>query len=568
MKFRKLPVVAAKSALAFGCAAGLVSFRVAAQAPYGAPPAPGTAGVGVPQYPIPAPAGVPAPAGAPAAAIAAEPGAAGAAPAQARSWGFVPAIDVSETYTDNANLTATDRLSSFVTSVTPALAIAGNGARVKLNGTVAAQALLYRGERDDSQLYPRANLLGSVEAIEKFFYVEGAVNVYQTYLSAFGAQPAGNIGQTNNRYTSSIYRVSPYFSGTAPGGATYLLRNDNVWTEATNTPAGTAGVAGAYYNQTTGRLEGPVRPVNGAVEFFTNYTKFEAQPSIRTALTRGILNYRPDPQLRLFASGGYEWNDYPLQQSQGTIYGGGAEWRPTDRTQALGQWEHRFFGASYLGTFTHRNPYSAISVSALRNVYTFPQELFSLPAGGNVTSLVDAALTTRIPDPTQRAVAVQDFLRQTGLPATLQSSVTFYTQQVQLITQESATFALIGVRNTLALTAYYRKTEVISGANATPLPPALVGIGTANNTQRGGSVTFSHRLTEITSLGATANHFWTTDLPPLDTRSTTTTIQLGTTTRLGPRTDALAGVGYTKFTSTAAPEYNESHVLVGLAHKF
>ena len=547
------------SLLALGCAAGLVSFRAAAQFPGVGLPAPGAA---IPQYPgaagggaAPAAAAVPPPAGAPV-----QPG-----------WALVPAIAVYEAYTDNANLAPTGQLSSFITNVIPSLGVIGNGRRVQLNGSIAVQAQLYRGEFDENQLYPRANLLGRVEAIEKFFYIEGSANVYQTYLSAFGPQPVGSIGQTNNRYTQQTYRVSPYISGRTIGEIGYLLRNDNVWTNLGNTPSGTSalGLTGGYFDQWTGRLEGPVRTVSGTAEAFTTYTKFPDQPSVNTSLGRAILNYRPVLQeLRLFVDGGYERNDYPLQQTQGAIYGGGLEWRPSPLTDLLGQWEHRFFGGSYLGTFTHRNLYSALGLGASRNVYTYPQELLSLPAGGNVASLLDAALTAKIPDPVQRAAAVQDFIRQAGLPDTLQNSLTFYTQQVQLITQENASFALIGLRSVLALNAYYRKTQVISGATGIPLPPIVGIINNNNNTQVGGAITYSYRLTPTTSVGATATYFWTQALPPFVTKSTTDVFQLFATTRIGPRTDGLAGMSYTKFDSGAASNYNAATVFVGVAYRF
>ena len=554
MRLRKLPAVRAKSFLVLGCAAGLVSLRAAAQVPGVGGPALGGAGA---LYPGAAagPAG-PVPG----------PGAPGGGP----RWALAPAIAVSETYSDNANLAPTNQQkSSFITSVTPSLGVIGNGRRVQLNGTVAVQALLYRGEFEQTQIYPRANLLGSVEAIEKFFYVEGSANVYQTYLSAFGPQPVGNIGQTNNRYTQQTYRVSPYITGRAPGQTTYFLRNDNVWTTLGNTPSGTPGLNGSYFDQWTGRIVGPVRTVSGTAEFFTTYTKFPNQPSIDTKLVRAILNYRPIPQeLRLFADGGYEWNNYTFQQTQDAIYGAGFEWHPSLRTQLSGAAEHRFFGWSYLGTFNHRNPYSALTLSASRNVFTYPQQLLALPAGANVASLLDAVFTAKIPDPVERAAAVQEFMRQAGLPDTLQSSVTLYTQQAQLATQGTASFALIGLRSVLAFTTYYLKSQVVSGATGTPLPPVAGIINNNNNTQVGGAITYSYRLTLTTSVGATATHFWSQALPPLTTKSTTDVLQLFATTRFGTRTDGFAGASYSKFDSSAAASYNAATVVVGVAHRF
>ncbi len=140
------------------------------------------------------------------------------APARAENWTVTPAVGVTETYTTNAALGPSGQQEdSFVTTLTGSVAINGTGARARLNGFVALQGVVYTGLSELNKLYPQANLLGNIEAIEKFFFVEGAINVSQTYLSPFGPQPVGNVGATDNRYTTAAYRVSPYIQGVLPG---------------------------------------------------------------------------------------------------------------------------------------------------------------------------------------------------------------------------------------------------------------------------------------------------------------------------------------------------------------
>ena len=90
-----------------------------------------------------------------------------------------------------------------------------------------------------------------------------------------------------------------------------------------------------------------------------------------------------------------------FQSYRGYIYGVGIEWRPTERTNVVANWEHRFFGASYLFSFDHRTPLSVWSVSASRNITSYPQQLASLPAG-NVQGILNQLFLSRIPDPTLR----------------------------------------------------------------------------------------------------------------------------------------------------------------------
>ena len=494
-------------------------------------------------------------------------GALAAMPALAENWTVTPSAGVTETYTTNYNLAPSGQeQDNWVTTVSGAVSVNGAGARARLNGTVALQGVLYATDSQNNYLYPQVNLLGSIEAIEKFFYVDAAINVSQQYLSPFAPQPAGNIGVTDNRYTSASYRVSPYIQGVLPGQVSYLLRNDSIWTNLSGTPTNQPGFVGAYYNQWTGRLDSPIRTFGWTLEGNTNYTKFTDQSSITSEIVRGILHYQPDPQLRLDAIGGYEWNNYYLTKSENVVYGVGGEWKPTDRTTVVGDWQERYFGSSYLASATHRNPYTAFNINASRNISSYPQQLFALPAGANLAALVDAAFTTRIPDPAQRAQAVQAFLNQTGLPPTLQSPLNFYTQQVSLYDQQSATFTVLGVRNSLAFTIYNRKSEVISGGSGQPLPPPFGSQN--NNTQRGASLVYSHRLTPLTNLNATATRYDTTATAPFTSKSTTDYFLVSVGTSLSPSTTGVTGLTYTMFDSNVGNDYNAFTAYVGINHRF
>jgi len=479
-----------------------------------------------------------------------------------------PAIAVRETYTTNANLAPSGREEwSFVTTLTPSIGVNGLGARARLSGNVAVQLQQYLGERDDGNVYPQVNLLGSVEAVERFFYVEGAINISQRYLSPFAPQPQGNIGDTNNRYNSYAYRVSPYIKGTFAGEGSYLLRNDSIWSNLGNTPSNVPGLSGSFVNRWLGQIESPTqRTFSVGANLDSMYTKFTNQPSLTSDVVRGLLHWRPDPQVHLYAIGGYERNNYTVTESSDIVYGAGGEWRPTERTEVAARYEHRFFGDSYLASIVHRNPFSAININASRNISTFPEQLFALPAGGNVAALIDAAFTTRIPDPVQRAQAVQAFLNQTGLPATLQSPLNYYTEQILLIQQASATFTLLGVRNSLAFTVYNRKTEPIAGATGVVLPPELAPQN--NNTQTGGSIVYTHRLTPLTGLTATATRYYTDANAPLMGKSTTNYFLVSVGTQLSPKTTGVTGLTYTVFDSNVTNDYDAFTAYVGLNHRF
>ncbi len=493
-------------------------------------------------------------------------------PATAENWRLTPSVyvtrDVHQQREPRALGAGAERASSRRSA--RASASAGNGARVQLNGIVGVPGNYYVGDystnSSSDNIFVNANLLGNVEAIEKFFFIEGAVNVSQQYLSPFGPTPSSNIGVTDNRYTSAGFRLSPYIRGVFPGGTTYLLRSDSIWSnlgQVQDVPGSTS----SFNQRWSGRLDSPIRTFGWSADASATNTSFSGQErDVSSEIVRGYLNYRPDPQVLVYGIGGYEWNDYYFSESSNPVYGAGGEWRPTERTNVSGNWQNRFFGSSYLAAVTHRNPFTAFNINASQDISTYPQQLFAGAAGGDVAALVNATFTTRIPDPVQRAQAVQQFLATSGLPATLQAPLNYYVQQVILYEQVSATFTWLGVRNSTAFTLYNRKQEVISGGTGAVLPPQL-GFG-QNNTQRGGSIAYSHQLTSLTNLNASVSRYQTTATEPLTGKSTTNYFVVSAGTRLGPRTDGSMGLTYSDFESDVTNDYTAFTVFVGLNHRF
>ena len=172
-----------------------------------------------------------------------------------------------------------------------------------------------------------------------------------------------------------------------------------------------------------------------------------------------------------------------------------------------------FFGASYLFSFDHRTPLSVWSLSASRNITSYPQQLASLPAG-NVSGILNQLFLSRIPDPTQRQTVINTLIQDQGLPANLSNPVTLYTQQILLQETASATLGLLGARNSIYATIFYLHQEPIAGSG-TPLPPVLA-LGNSN-TQQGINVIWTHNLTPSVTMNLTATGLRTTANEPFNT---------------------------------------------------
>ena len=124
------------------------------------------------------------------------------------------------------------------------------------------------------------------------------------------------------------------------------------------------------------------------------------------------------------------------------------------------------------------------NVRLSRNVTTYPQALASLPAGGDVSALLNQVFLTTIPDPAERQQTIDQFIRDRGLPPTLTSALSLYSQQILLQESQSATVGLLGVRNTVLFTIFNVRSEPIA-ASGNPLPPTLAAA--TNNRQTGAS---------------------------------------------------------------------------------
>jgi uncharacterized protein (PEP-CTERM system associated) len=391
-----------------------------------------------------------------------------------------------------------------VTSLTGAVNFNGEGARVKLHGTLSATEVLYTGQ-GQSSFAPGASVAANVEAIEHFFFVDATAHVTQTYATPFGPQPANITTPTANRYTSESYSVSPYIEGILGSQVAYRVRDDNVWTMSQSYGNSSLTPPGTYSNNLDAQLSSATGGSNGWTAQYTRqyYDPGAGPGEYILQLARAIDSYALDPQLQVSARIGYEKDHFPAESAignttEGSFYGAGAHWRPTERTDLNGWWERHYYGSAYSWALTHRLPNVALSANFTRGLTSYPQLALLIPAGVPVAQFLDAAFTTRIPDPAERAAAVAQFLAQSGLPPTLVSPLNVYATTVTL--QNTATFAAVwvGVRNSLGFSVYRSESEAVVNQSALPEPFAFG----ANNIQTGAGVSYSHRVSPLTNFVA------------------------------------------------------------------
>ncbi|HZP88894.1 MAG TPA: TIGR03016 family PEP-CTERM system-associated outer membrane protein [Burkholderiales bacterium] len=487
-----------------------------------------------------------------------------AALAQTRAWTISPSITLRETYNDNVALASTPQ-NDWITQVTPGINISGRSRRLTANVNYTADFIGYARNHEHDRLANTLSAFGNFQAIDRFLFIDAQGNVNQTYISPFAPRPSDNTTITANRFESRTWSLSPYVRSQLPGGYTYEVRNRNSWTRTD-----ADFLAKIHSRQWTGSLASPISLFGWALEandIDTVYDDPLARPERKSRMARARLFFQPDPTVRLYASAGRQENNFILQQEMQSYrtYGYGGLWRPTPRTTAQFDWERQFFGVAKLASLEHRMRMSAFSLSYSKNVSTFPQEVLRLPPG-STADLLDQIFRARIPDPVERQQAVQQFLRTTGTPAFLASSLSFFTEQVFLQERLQGSFALLGVRNSISFTAFRGRTAQLTDTPA-GLPSDVLLTTSSRFNQHGFGANASHRLTPFTSLSASANRIYT-QAQDSDLHSTTDTAGLNISHAVSTKTDTFGGFTYTHFETSTAPTSQARAVFVGLSHRF
>jgi uncharacterized protein (PEP-CTERM system associated) len=487
------------------------------------------------------------------------------APAMAADWKLTLSGNARVTATSNGNLAPSGQeKADLIGQITPIINASRAGARLKVDVAYAPTAYVYVNESQNSTLthYLLAN--ASLEAVEKFFFVDARAWASQQFISPFGPQPVDLPGSSTNTTQTWSYGISPYIQGRfGATGITYFARSDNDWSTYSGTGSGTT-----YRARGTARIDSAPARVTWGLEYINQTTRFaDATQNLDNTTYRARLNWNVDPQFRVFATGGYQTNNYAISESDtsGPLYGGGAEWRPTERTSVNGWYESTVFGPTYLGSFNHRTPLSAWNVSASRNTTTYPQQATTLPPG-NTTELLDTILLSRFPDPTQRQAEVNRIMTTLGLPPFMLGPQAFFSERVYTLEQITASAALLGVRNLITFTVFASQSTTVSGAVATGVPDPFQDANAID--QQGGSVVWSLRLTPISALSAIAYHVQSESREPSVAKSTTDRFVVTINRKLAARTEGSLGLRYVIFDSNVSPDYTEAAVFATLSHQF
>jgi len=464
------------------------------------------------------------------------------------------------TYTDNVAFDEQGtKQGDTIFELIPNLLVRGEGKRFRLVGNIGFDGWVYAGSTRANRVMPFVDLTANLEAIERFFFIEAGVVSRQTSEDVFAARPDG--GSSFNTVTTTQYRVVPTFEGRLGSDVQYRLRSANSWTDVSGTKS---EFDGQYLGEHSFRLEHRPSPMGWSVEAARSETRFQSvsPPSAITDSARVTTGYAFAQGFVFDVRGGYETTNLVSRNQNKAIYGADLDWRPTERTDLNGLWERRFFGSSWRFRFNHRMPRLAWDASLSRDVATFPQAFLTLPPTNNVAALLDAAFTTRFPDPAERSRVVADLIARQGLPSSLASETSLFAQQVSIVTSRNASIAYLGVRNSIAMSIYSSKNE--------QLPDAVLGANALTVAQDGISITLSHQLSTSTTANLTSGYIRTRGLGVNEGDfSKQKSVRLQVTRQLAPKTNAFVGARVQEFNSNVGVgSARENAAFVGLGHSF
>lgn len=410
-------------------------------------------------------------------------------------WVTEASFESRATLTSNANYgQSSDRQADLILELRPNVRFNRQGGRLRVAGDVGLDMIGYADGTQVSRILPRANVLANLEAVDDLFFIDGSIRVDQQVENPFAATSRTS---TDNLYTTTQTRLAPYLTGRFGPNVSWLLRSDHSYTWSNQS---STSLRNAYYIRNLAQVVREPTPLGLTVRLTNDVTQYEndLQPDQRLNVALAILDYAFTPQFRFGLRGGYEDTNYTFTDTSGPIYGANLTWRPSPITSVDGYWESRFYGPSYQYSLTNRQRRLGTTIGGHRSISTHPQLLLQLQPTPSTAALLDFILRARFPDPIERARQAQDLITRQGLPDALPAGANIFNQSINILTGANATWALTGVRNTLALHLYYLKTESLPDAR---VPPTFVTLN--NSIQRGGTVSLSHLLTPVVSLNGT-----------------------------------------------------------------
>lgn len=484
---------------------------------------------------------------------------------EGRAWSIRPRVTLTETLTDNANVNGSNggKQSDLISELAPGIRIEARTARLNAYFDYAIRGMSYARESGNNQTQNSLNTFGTLEAIDKWLYLDFSGLISQQAISAFGTQSASYTTVNSNTTETSNFRVSPYIKGQLAGSLEYFLRYN-----ASTTRSDASSVSNVNLSEWTSQLRGstPFQKLQWTVDASRQSLDYSKGAKTDADRLRGMLTYAVVPEFRVSLSGGQESNNYAsVDQETKSTSGYGFDWTPTERTQISAFKERRFFGDGHNISISHRFPRSNIRYTDSRDVSVLPNQFATVGLGSVYDSYYQlfantepyASMTGAAKDAAVSSL-VNSLLSILGIPSNSQIVGGYLTSRATIMRMQQLSMAVTGVRNSITLIA-------TRSESSSALASASVNDDFAKSSsiqQQGIALSISHRLSEISALTAVLSRQETSGVATTSSqlKSTMTSYQLNASTRLGTKTTGSLSIRRSEFDNSTNP-YTENALI-------
>lgn len=425
-----------------------------------------------------------------------------AAPCAHADWKFTSTVNLRETYTDNVALSS-DELAEgrFVTEISPGFVLVNNARRFKFRSAYQLHYYAFDDKDVPDTKHAQNQFNADMRSIlvDDLLFFDAAGSVGQHAVSAFGPQVNGNGYATANRANVKTYRLGPYLRHAFGAGATALLRysHDSV-------DAGQSGLGVTRSDSLTANLaSGPLfRKLGWDIGYSRQRLNDTRAPESTVQNASLGLRYQLLQTLQFNVRGGYDEYDYQSIEgpNKGNFWQLGMVWEPSSRSSLSASLGKRYYGDSYTLAALHRSRRTVWSINYNDEVTTTRGQ-FLLPATVDTAAMLDRLFRADIPDADQRRLAVEAYIRATGLPAALAENVNYFTNRYLLQKRWQASAAFNGARSTAVFSLFDMRRDALSSSetDGSISGPGNVNIND-NTRQRGASALFNYRISSRSGL--------------------------------------------------------------------
>lgn len=466
----------------------------------------------------------------------------GAGSALGQTVRITPSVDTRLTWTDNVDVSSGNKQQDWIAEVAPGISISRDSGRFSGRLNAQLRNIGHANESDLNTSFLTLQGRGQIEAVEDALFVDLDSAISRSNLSAFSGRSAADSLNADSNSETRTWSISPRLRfrlwGDADGTVSYTSRwldsggelgqrRLDQWTAVAGSPTAFRLFGwGLSYSRNrsdqgsglTGSAGGESKEESGRATLYINVT----------------------PQFRLRAIGGRESNDYESGQSEaGSIYGGGFDWNPTERTTIAATTEERMFGRGYDFSFQHRMARSSWNLRFSKDLSSSLQNLSQGRPLTQEEQLCRQIATVLVQDTVQQQQFYERCLVSMGFDP-FASRQTLLTNSHFIEKSLQAGFSLIGVRNVLSVAAVRSDRERVGSAGGLVAGDEFASTDKLVSTSF--TLSLSHRLSGMTSLNTSLMHTHSVGASGTDLDTKRLFATVGLTTELGP--DTYGGVTY------------------------